>query len=155
MLINGEKFACEACVRGHRVSSCHHQGKWSCDSRGWQKISGVILTCPDRPLVHVNKKGRPVSQCQHCRGLRKARAQHVKCECHDKAHVKEECPHENPSSAKTGRQCVVTKPCSGTDPSRNKHLLLPTWPALYLFLEKGSRHCPRGHLPPDACERKP
>ena len=26
MLINGEKFACEACVRGHRVSSCHHSG---------------------------------------------------------------------------------------------------------------------------------
>lgn len=26
MLINGEKFACEACVKGHRVSSCDHQG---------------------------------------------------------------------------------------------------------------------------------
>ncbi|KAJ9607157.1 hypothetical protein H2200_008229 [Cladophialophora chaetospira] len=73
MLINGEKFACEACVRGHRVSSCHHQ---------------------DRLLVHVNKKGRPVSQCQHCRGLRKSRSQHVKCECQDKAHSKENCPHD-------------------------------------------------------------
>lgn len=26
MLIDGEKWACEACVRGHRVSSCHHSG---------------------------------------------------------------------------------------------------------------------------------
>ena len=26
MLIDGEKYACEACVRGHRVSSCHHSG---------------------------------------------------------------------------------------------------------------------------------
>ncbi|KAJ5380765.1 uncharacterized protein N7496_003193 [Penicillium cataractarum] len=63
MLIDGEKWACEACVRGHRVSSCHHS---------------------DRPLTHINKKGRPVSQCSHCRGLRKSRTTHVKCECGDK-----------------------------------------------------------------------
>ena len=44
--------------------------------------------------MHVNKKGRPVSQCQHCRGLRKARAQHVKCDCADNAHSKENCPLE-------------------------------------------------------------
>lgn len=42
--------------------------------------------------MHVNKKGRPVSQCQHCRGLRKARAQHVKCDCAENAHTKENCP---------------------------------------------------------------
>ncbi|KAL4955296.1 hypothetical protein BDW69DRAFT_121780 [Aspergillus filifer] len=63
MLIDGEKWACEACVRGHRVSSCHHS---------------------DRPLTHINKKGRPVSQCTHCRGLRKSRTTHTKCECGDK-----------------------------------------------------------------------
>ncbi|KAI4263163.1 MAG: hypothetical protein L6R42_001685 [Xanthoria sp. 1 TBL-2021] len=71
MLINGEKWACEACVRGHRVSNCQHS---------------------DRPLTHINKKGRPVSQCPHCRGLRKARASHVKCECGEKPHSKDECP---------------------------------------------------------------
>ncbi|KAL9038597.1 MAG: hypothetical protein Q9214_005213 [Letrouitia sp. 1 TL-2023] len=70
MLIEGEKYACEACVRGHRVSNCQHS---------------------DRPLIHINKKGRPVSQCPHCRGLRKARASHVKCECGEKPHAKEEC----------------------------------------------------------------
>ncbi|KAL9604691.1 MAG: hypothetical protein Q9219_000411 [cf. Caloplaca sp. 3 TL-2023] len=70
MLIDGEKWACEACVRGHRVSNCQHS---------------------DRPLTHINKKGRPVSQCPHCRGLRKARASHVKCECGEKPHGKEEC----------------------------------------------------------------
>ncbi|XP_750669.2 copper fist DNA-binding domain-containing protein [Aspergillus fumigatus Af293] len=63
MLIDGEKWACEACVRGHRVSSCHHS---------------------DRPLTHINKKGRPVSQCAHCRGLRKSRTTHTRCECGDK-----------------------------------------------------------------------
>ncbi|KAI4086732.1 MAG: hypothetical protein LQ348_007265 [Seirophora lacunosa] len=71
MLINGEKYACDACVRGHRVSNCTHS---------------------ERPLTHINKKGRPVSQCPHCRTLRKSRASHVKCECGEKAHTKEECP---------------------------------------------------------------
>jgi len=100
MLINGEKFACEACVRGHRVSSCHHQGMCARAERRPRPSApftfGLLTAVPllDRPLVHVNKKGRPVSQCQHCRGLRKARSQHVKCECHDKAHSKDDCPHE-------------------------------------------------------------
>ncbi|PKS05062.1 hypothetical protein jhhlp_008429 [Lomentospora prolificans] len=60
MIIDGEKYACEACVRGHRVSNCQHS---------------------DRPLQHINKKGRPVSQCAHCRAMRKSRSAHVKCDC--------------------------------------------------------------------------
>ncbi|KAI1816523.1 hypothetical protein GGS20DRAFT_212592 [Poronia punctata] len=60
MIIDGEKFACDACVRGHRVSNCHHS---------------------DRPLQHINKKGRPVSQCTECRAQRKSRSAHVKCDC--------------------------------------------------------------------------
>lgn len=46
----------------------------------------VILTasCLDRNLIHINKKGRPVSQCVHCRGLRKSRTTHVRCDCGDK-----------------------------------------------------------------------
>lgn len=69
MIIAGEKWACEACVRGHRVSNCQHS---------------------DRPLQHINKKGRPVSQCQHCRTLRKSRSAHVRCDCSsEKLHTKE------------------------------------------------------------------
>ena len=45
----------------------------------------------DRALQHINKKGRPVSQCPHCRGLRKARSAHVQCECGAKPHGKDEC----------------------------------------------------------------
>lgn len=129
MLIKGEKYACDACVRGHRVSSCQHQGKppltppdnkfaASFERLGGPQFSSMLsdhltvflelsnelcitkskadhVGSADRPLVHINKKGRPVSQCPHCRGLRKARAQHVKCDCAEKAHSKEECPHEN------------------------------------------------------------
>ncbi|KAL2266054.1 hypothetical protein VTJ83DRAFT_5406 [Remersonia thermophila] len=72
MIINGEKWACEACVRGHRVSNCQHS---------------------DRPLQHINKKGRPVSQCQHCRAMRKSRAAHVKCDCGEKT---QKCVHLRP-----------------------------------------------------------
>jgi hypothetical protein len=40
----------------------------------------------DRPLQHINKKGRPVSQCGHCRAMRKSRSSHVKCDCGEKTH---------------------------------------------------------------------
>ncbi|KAK3945659.1 hypothetical protein QBC46DRAFT_249282 [Diplogelasinospora grovesii] len=73
MIIDGEKWACEACVRGHRVSNCQHH---------------------DRPLQHINKKGRPVSQCQHCRSMRKSRSSHVKCDCGEKTH---KCIHLQPT----------------------------------------------------------
>ncbi|KAK3902678.1 hypothetical protein C8A05DRAFT_33612 [Staphylotrichum tortipilum] len=73
MLIDGEKWACEACVRGHRVSNCQHH---------------------DRPLQHINKKGRPVSQCQHCRAMRKSRSAHTKCDCGEKTH---KCVHLRPA----------------------------------------------------------
>jgi hypothetical protein len=59
-----------------------------------EKRGSLIMTRADRPLIHINKKGRPVSQCPHCRGLRKARAQHVKCDCAEKPHTKEECPRD-------------------------------------------------------------
>lgn len=73
MIINGEKWACEACVRGHRVSNCQHS---------------------ERPLQHINKKGRPVSQCGHCRTARKSRSSHVKCDCGEKTH---KCAHLQPT----------------------------------------------------------
>jgi len=38
-------------------------------------------TCTDRKLLPIAKKGRPVSQCNHCRSMRKSRSAHVKCDC--------------------------------------------------------------------------
>ncbi|TEB34321.1 hypothetical protein FA13DRAFT_1626212, partial [Coprinellus micaceus] len=49
-----------ACIKGHRSSTCKHF---------------------DRPLVEVKKKGRPATQCNHCRELRKVKQVHVKCAC--------------------------------------------------------------------------
>ncbi|KAF4122707.1 Copper-fist [Geosmithia morbida] len=73
MIIDGEKWACEACVRGHRVSNCQHS---------------------ERPLQHINKKGRPVSQCSHCRAMRKSRSSHIKCDCGEKT---SKCTHLQPT----------------------------------------------------------
>ncbi|KAK9472458.1 copper fist DNA binding domain-containing protein [Dipodascopsis tothii] len=44
LLVDGEKYACIRCIRGHRSSTCKHT---------------------NRPLVQVRKRGRPVSDCNH------------------------------------------------------------------------------------------
>lgn len=69
---DGSKWACRTCLLGHRVSSCNHT---------------------DRELLPVPRKGRPVSQCQHCRIERKARSAHVKCECGAKPFPEERCSY--------------------------------------------------------------
>ncbi|RPD55424.1 hypothetical protein L227DRAFT_566601 [Lentinus tigrinus ALCF2SS1-6] len=61
--VGDKKYACETCIKGHRSSSCKHT---------------------DRPLFEIKKKGRPVTQCEHCRELRKTRQIHVKCVCENK-----------------------------------------------------------------------
>ncbi len=53
----------ETCIKGHRSSSCKHT---------------------DRPLFEIKKKGRPITQCEHCRELRKTKQVHVKCICEPK-----------------------------------------------------------------------
>ncbi|KAI0327246.1 hypothetical protein GY45DRAFT_1327842 [Cubamyces sp. BRFM 1775] len=58
--VNEKKFACESCIKGHRSSNCQHT---------------------DRPLFEIKKKGRPVSQCEKCRELRKTKRMHSKCTC--------------------------------------------------------------------------
>ncbi|KAF8874845.1 hypothetical protein BD779DRAFT_1678542 [Infundibulicybe gibba] len=63
VLISSKKYACETCIKGHRSSTCNHA---------------------DRPLYEIKKKGRPVTQCEHCRELRKTKQVHVKCMCENK-----------------------------------------------------------------------
>ncbi|KAJ2882042.1 copper-binding transcription factor, partial [Coemansia aciculifera] len=60
IFLDGKKFACSACIRGHRASSCNHTL---------------------RELTEIRPKGRPVTQCERCRQLRKTRKAHVKCLC--------------------------------------------------------------------------
>lgn len=50
VLINGSKYACERCIRGHRVTTCTHT---------------------DQPLMMIKPKGRPSTTCDLCKELRK------------------------------------------------------------------------------------
>ncbi|KAI8872581.1 copper-fist-domain-containing protein, partial [Ramicandelaber brevisporus] len=60
ILIDGRKYACPQCVRGHRVGSCQHR---------------------DRELIEIRPKGRPATQCKHCRSQRNSRQLHIRCNC--------------------------------------------------------------------------
>jgi hypothetical protein len=86
------------------------------------------LTEPaDRELHHINPKGRPVKQCEHCRGARKSKSHHAKCDCGDKkdkakdkgdakgelchdadAHVKSDpfAVHDNRCQCHSGGKCL-------------------------------------------------
>lgn len=65
MLIDGQKWACEACIRGHRVSSCKHHGIYPSLSILLCKMNDQ-LTPPDRPLIRIKRKGRPFATCTIC-----------------------------------------------------------------------------------------
>jgi len=91
MLIDGQKWACEACIRGHRVTSCKHHGMFkkilyyttlhypvpfpSLHRRTWSRKNtrnhlysdwSNIIACPDRPLIRIKRKGRPFATCTVC-----------------------------------------------------------------------------------------
>ena len=78
----------ETCIKGHRSSACKHT---------------------DRPLFEIKKKGRPVTQCDHCRELRKTKQVHVKCLCG----VQETSSNLvlEPSHSKKGRHSFVLWAC--------------------------------------------
>lgn len=69
-------------------------------------MSGCTHT--DRELHLVPKKGRPVTQCSHCRLERKKRSAHVSCQCGETdkqpSHSREKCIHlrEAEERAKAG-----------------------------------------------------
>jgi len=86
VLINGVKYACDRCIRGHRVSNCKHA---------------------DQPMTMIKPKGRPATQCSHCREARKNRLLHTKCLCgvnHSGTRHAESCP-----CAMDMSKCTCTK----------------------------------------------
>jgi hypothetical protein len=85
MLIGHQKWACEACNRGHRVTSCNHH---------------------DRPLIRIKRKGRPFATCSICNATPcETPTEHVR--------LKREAELESPSSKvmqlnKTSQPAVST-----------------------------------------------
>lgn len=126
VFIDGKKFACQACIKGHRSTNCSHT---------------------DRTLLEIGKKGRPPTQCTHCRELRRISKVHSKCTCGDKpspstrpppiilpngAHANHLIPSSdtiqlvnqilNPCSCSIGRQCVCSTPAHPTTGTRARRL---------------------------------
>lgn len=154
MLIGGEKYgmsllnhdaehllttyiACEACVRGHRVSNCQHAGM-SLVLRCL--VLRLVATCriwltnqcnTDRTLQHIAKKGRPVSQCTHCRTLRKSRSAHVKCDCGEKSHTKGTCVYVKEADPK-GKLRLPCRLSTYSDTRHSRYLLLHPWRSMWL-----------------------
>jgi len=86
---DGHKWACDSCIRGHRVSGCKHTGKKPPPSPiAYLRYDALRLELTvfnvDRELRLIAPKGRPVKQCEHCRGARKSKSHHAKCDCGDK-----------------------------------------------------------------------
>lgn len=91
------EFVCnsEVCIRGHRSSRCTHT---------------------DRPLFEIRKKGRPITQCNHCRDLRKVKQVHVRCGC------RKEAGWVGKRSGEHGAPCTSSRFHKGTHTS-NFHFL--------------------------------
>ncbi|KAF1911099.1 hypothetical protein BDU57DRAFT_524815 [Ampelomyces quisqualis] len=96
-VIDGEKWACSSCIKGHRVSGCNHG---------------------DRELHHINPKGRPVKQCEHCRGARKSKSHHAKCDCGDKKDKEKHKDklHEGRCQCHSGGKCLCGTAMDTVDP---------------------------------------
>ncbi|KAJ6090450.1 hypothetical protein N7486_009265 [Penicillium sp. IBT 16267x] len=113
MLIDGQKWACEACIRGHRVSSCKHHGIVPCQLA----ILIHMLTMSDRPLIRIKRKGRPFATCSicqatpcksptdHARQKREIELKHLKKASHARLYPR----HHNPN----GFQPIAPRPTSG------------------------------------------
>lgn len=83
IIIDNMKYACERCIRGHRASTCNHK---------------------DAKLIMIKPKGRPSTQCPHCKELRKLKNSHVACNCSQK---------HNPSAKYHDKYCacILTGKC--------------------------------------------
>ncbi|KAI7894890.1 uncharacterized protein EV154DRAFT_458784 [Mucor mucedo] len=105
MYINGLKYACSTCIKGHRSSHCSHV---------------------DRPLFEIRKKGRPVTQCTFCRDLRKTKQVHIKCACSSDKKANASSTSEKPiliyrnseencqDAKKHGQHCTCPSPTTTT-----------------------------------------
>ncbi|SCU90808.1 LADA_0F06524g1_1 [Lachancea dasiensis] len=98
VVVNGIKYACERCIRGHRVTTCNHT---------------------DQPLMMIKPKGRPSTTCAHCKELRKNKNSNPagSCTCgrQEKKRLAQKAKEEARAKAKVGDddcKCVDGEKCT-------------------------------------------
>lgn len=67
----------------------------------------------DRPLVSIVKRGRQISQCNHCRDLRKTNQSHVKCTCAIASGKFSALPEINRENTANIRSILAPNPING------------------------------------------
>lgn len=57
VMIGGEKYACESCVRGHRVSNCKHEGEhYSRINPPVSPLQQLVAAVPtEMPSLHASR----------------------------------------------------------------------------------------------------
>ncbi|KAH6605724.1 copper-sensing transcription factor [Trichoderma cornu-damae] len=126
-LINGQKMACEPCIRGHRSTKCTHAN--------------------ERLMVPVRKPGRPLSSCPHpasrpctCAAVTAAIPKKQKCRCG----TSEQAP--GPKTDQETSNGLVTPP----SPSPKMTATTPTYRVQKASSKNGSG---RKHIDPAGLER--
>ena len=105
---NNIKYACEPCIKGHRVASCDHS---------------------DRPLIEIKRKGRPSTACFHCKELRLVRNVNPSgsCKCHSKkAESTCGCSEGKPCKCHTRRKRAQNKTSNVLESPTNWSAITPT-----------------------------
>ncbi|SMN18538.1 similar to Saccharomyces cerevisiae YGL166W CUP2 Copper-binding transcription factor [Maudiozyma saulgeensis] len=105
---NNIKYACEPCIKGHKVAGCDHS---------------------DRPLIQVKRKGRPSTACFHCKELRMVRNVNPSgsCKCHSKKATSScGCTEGNPCKCHTRRKRGQNKVSEALDNIPNFSINTPT-----------------------------
>lgn len=105
---NNIKYACEPCIKGHKVASCNHA---------------------DRPLVQIKRKGRPSTACFHCKELRMVRNVNPSgsCKCNSKKATSTcGCTHGNPCKCHTRRKRGQNKAPNAVENSPSFSVITPT-----------------------------
>ncbi|KAH9919897.1 uncharacterized protein B0H18DRAFT_911900 [Fomitopsis serialis] len=116
VFVGNKKYACETCIKGHRSSTCKHT---------------------DRPLYEIKKKGRPATQCEHCRELRKTKQLHVKCMCASK--IDNAPDAAGPSTMRKGPSLFVRFRClEGAGERRVSQRAIPEALEMSVALSDGS-----------------
>ncbi|KAE8356041.1 copper fist DNA binding domain-containing protein [Aspergillus coremiiformis] len=125
MLVDGVKWACGPCVRGHRVSTCEHH---------------------DRPLIRIKRKGRPFSTCHICKKAPcSTPRKHYKLKKTSKIREIKSSP-ENPIASRVSSRS--THPCLPLAPRPTEtSAISPTMLPPFKIKDGERAHAPR---PPDA-----
>jgi len=98
------------------------------------RIDRFHRTHMDRPLFEMHKNGCPITQCNHCRDLRKVQPVHMCCGCRKEAGWMGKCSSEHGVPSSSSRTCNITHPSNSYSLGKSKN-------AIDLIVNEGHTEC--------------